>query len=107
LAAIQAASAKVSAWIGSGSSVDVLIHTSSGWRQPLSGTATTSWMALAVLVVDIGSLLAICRDSTAVTLVRREELDATVAVLVVVPKHIRPHPHPRLLSTGKRPAGVG
>jgi hypothetical protein len=44
-------------------------------------------MGLAGLLVDIGSLLENCRGGTAVTLVRCDEFDAAVAVLVVVPIH--------------------
>ena len=63
-------------------------------------------MGLAGLLVDIGSLLANCRGGTAMTLVRRDEFDAAVAVLVVVPIHKRRHPLARLLFAGKWPAWV-
>jgi len=58
-------------------------------------------MGLAVRLVDIGSLLANCLGGTAVTLVRRDEFVAALAVLVVVPIHKGPHPLARLLISGR------
>ncbi len=63
-------------------------------------------MSLAGLLVDIGSLLAHCGGSTAVTLMRRDEFDAAVAVPMVVPVDKRRHPLTRPLFAGKRPTGV-
>ena len=77
-----------------------------GLAPAASGSAPASWMGLAGLLVDICSLLANCRSGTAVTLVRRDEFDAAVAVLVVVPIHKRPHPLARLIIACKWPAWV-
>ena len=67
----------------------------------LGVTELTSQRGLAGRLVDIGSLLANCLGGTAVTLVRRDEFDAAVAVLVVVPIHKGPHPLARRLIAGR------
>ena len=58
------------------------------------------------LLVDIGSLLADCVGSPAMTLMGRHEFDGAVAVPVVVPVHKGRHPIAGLVLAGKGPAGV-
>ena len=63
-------------------------------------------MGLARLLVDLGTLQADCGCSTAVTLMGRDELDAAVAVPVVVPIHKSCHPLTSLRLAVERPAWV-
>ena len=68
--------------------------------------APAVWVGLASLFVDLGALPADCDGGTAVTLVRRYELDAAVTVAVVVPVHKSRYPLASLLLAGERSAGV-
>ena len=63
-------------------------------------------MQLMGLVVNLCTVLADFNGLTAVTLLRRNELDAAVAVPVVVPVDKRHHPSAGLAFAAKRPAGV-
>ncbi len=77
------------------------------WLAPAaSGLAPAVWVGLASLFVDLGAHPADCNGGTAVTLVRRDELDAAVTVAVVVPVHKSRYPLACLRLAGKRPAGV-
>jgi len=63
-------------------------------------------MPLACLFVDGAPVPADFHGLAAVALVGRHELDAAVAVPVVVPIHKRGHPQAGVLLARKRPAGV-
>lgn len=63
-------------------------------------------MAFSGAFVDQRSLLADGTGLAAVALLRRDELDAAVAVLVDVPLHERRSPLAGLFLAGKGPAGV-
>jgi len=77
------------------------------WLAPAaSGLAPAVWVGLASLFVDLGAHPADCDGGTAVTLVRRDELDAAVTVAVVVPVHKSRYPIACLRLAGERPAGV-
>ncbi len=58
-------------------------------------------MSLTRLLVDDSMVPADLHGLTAVALLGRDELDASVAVPVVVPVDERRHPQALLLSTGK------
>jgi hypothetical protein len=70
------------------------------------GLAPAFWVGLAGFLVDMGAHPADCNGGTAVTLVRRYELDAAVTVAVVVPVHKCRYPLACLRLAGERPAGV-
>ena len=63
-------------------------------------------MGLASFFVELGALPADCNGGTAVTLVRRDELDTAVTMTVVVPVHKSGYPLACLRLAGERPAGV-
>ena len=63
-------------------------------------------MRLAGLLLELGAPPADCVGSLAVTLVGRDELDAAVAVPVVVLVHKSRHPLARLHIAGERPGRV-
>ena len=63
------------------------------WLAPAaSGLAPAFWVGLASLFVDLGAFPADGDGGTAVALVRCDELDAAVAVSVVVPVHKSRYP---------------
>jgi hypothetical protein len=70
------------------------------------GTAPARWIGTAGGLVDHRSLLANGRGGSAVALMWRHELDAAVAVPVVVPIHKCSYPFAGLVLAGKGPAGV-
>ena len=75
--------------------------------EPAAGApAPASWIGTACGLVDLGSLLANCLGCSAVALMWRHELDAAVAVPVVVPIHKCSYPFAGLVLAGKGPAGV-
>ena len=74
---------------------------------PAAGsTAPARWIGTAGGLLDLGSLLANCLCGSALALVGRQEFDAAVAVLVVIPINERQHLLAGLVLAGKRPAGV-
>jgi len=74
---------------------------------PAAGApAPARWIGLAGGLVDLGSLLADCGGGSTVVLVGRHELDAAVAVPVVVPIEKGRHPFAGLVFAGEWPSGV-
>jgi len=63
-------------------------------------------MALTGLFIKISTLFANCYRLTAMPLLRRNEFDAAMAVLVVIPIHKRRNPLAGFFFAAERPVGV-